>query len=134
MIIRFIELTKEKQVWGVEELYGILGIDNVEFDYLINIISDLYTSNDLELFFDIEVTSDEVRIELNEPHQKSSFMQYGILEEFDERLVRMLIPRNELTAAITSILNSFPVKDLEICDPPIEELIGNLFQSGRLPE
>ena len=27
------KLTKEKQVWGVEELYGILGIDNVEFDY-----------------------------------------------------------------------------------------------------
>ncbi len=74
-----------------------------------------------------------VRIELKEPHQKSSFMQYGILEEFDERLVRMLIPRDELTAAITSILNSFPVKDLEICDPPIEELIGNLFQSGIVP-
>tara|TARA_B100001123_G_C15223587_1_gene992275 strand:+ start:351 stop:1238 length:888 start_codon:yes stop_codon:yes gene_type:complete len=66
LIIRFIELTKEKQVWGVEELCTILGIENDDFDYLINIISDLYTSNDLELFFDIEVTSDKVRIELND--------------------------------------------------------------------
>ena len=74
LIIRFIELTKEKQVWRVEELYDILGIDNVEFDYLINIISDLYTSNDLELFFDIEFTSDEVRIELNDIVKESQLI------------------------------------------------------------
>ena len=57
------------------------------------------------------------------------FVNYGHLEEFNGCLVRLLIPRETLTDSITSILNNFPVKDLEVCDPPVEELIGNLFKN-----
>lgn len=75
-----------------------------------------------------------VQIAFKEPQERGLLKKYGQLEEYDSCLVRLLIPRDDLTNSITSILNNFPVKDLEIADPPIEELIGKLFKSGIVPK
>jgi ABC-2 type transport system ATP-binding protein len=42
--------------------------------------------------------------------------------------VRLLIPREQLTQQVGLLLSRFEVVDLEVSDPPIEELIGGLFR------
>ncbi|WP_320674538.1 ATP-binding cassette domain-containing protein [Prochlorococcus sp. MIT 1341] len=73
-----------------------------------------------------------VKIAFKEPQEHHLLKKFGELEECDGYLARILIPREKLTNSVSSILNNFPVKDLEIGDPPIEELIGKLFQSGKV--
>jgi ABC-2 type transport system ATP-binding protein len=47
-------------------------------------------------------------------------------------VVRLLIRRDALTTAVSRLLADLPVRDLEVRDPPIEELIGSLFVQGTL--
>ena len=49
-----------------------------------------------------------------------------------KRQVRLLVPRDQLTAVVAQLLERFPVRDLDVTDPPIEELIGGLFRKGRV--
>jgi ABC-2 type transport system ATP-binding protein len=75
----------------------------------------------------------EVRLELRDPRPAASFSGYGELESLQGRQVRLLIRREHLTAAVGRLLADFPVVDLEVADPPIEQLIGGLFHHGTVP-
>jgi ABC-2 type transport system ATP-binding protein len=46
--------------------------------------------------------------------------------------VRLLVSRDQLTVAVAQLLERFEVRDLDVTDPPIEELIGGLFRQGRV--
>jgi len=46
--------------------------------------------------------------------------------------VRLLIPRGELTGQVAKILAELAVEDLEVRDPPIEDLIGQVFRQGEV--
>ncbi|MCT0214526.1 ATP-binding cassette domain-containing protein [Synechococcus sp. CS-1327] len=72
----------------------------------------------------------EVRLELAEPPQAAAFASFGALESLEGRKVRLLIPQEQLTDAVARLLARFTVLDLEVSEPPIEELIGRLFQLG----
>ncbi|MFM1841948.1 MAG: hypothetical protein RLZZ490_684, partial [Cyanobacteriota bacterium] len=74
----------------------------------------------------------EVTIELSEGVDPDRLRTYGELEIMDGQEVRFLVQREALTTAIAKILAELPVLDLSINDPPIEEVIGRLFASGRL--
>ena len=56
----------------------------------------------------------------------------GRLEQLEGCDVRLLVPRDQLTAVVAQLLDRFPVRDLDVTDPPIEELIGGLFRQGRV--
>ncbi|MDX2270710.1 MAG: ATP-binding cassette domain-containing protein [Cyanobacteriota bacterium] len=43
---------------------------------------------------------------------------------------RLLIHRADLTARVSQLLSRFDVTDLKITDPPVEEVIGRVFQTG----
>jgi ABC-2 type transport system ATP-binding protein len=73
-----------------------------------------------------------VTIELSEGVDPDRLRTYGELEIMDGQEVRFLVQREALTTAIAKILAELPVLDLSINDPPIEEVIGRLFASGRL--
>jgi ABC-2 type transport system ATP-binding protein len=75
----------------------------------------------------------QVRLELQEPQAAERLAAYGELESCEGRLVRLLIERPRLTAVVERLLADLPVQDLEISDPPIEELIGRLFRQGAVP-
>ena len=75
----------------------------------------------------------EVRLELAEPWPLEALRSYGEVESCEGRVVRLLIRRDALTAAVSRLLAELPVRDLEVRDPPIEELIGRLFVQGALP-
>jgi len=74
----------------------------------------------------------QVRLELAEPMPAAAFAGYGELEACDGRAVRLLVPRAQLTEVVGRLLAHFEVRDLEVSDPPIEELIGGLFRQGGL--
>ncbi len=74
-----------------------------------------------------------VRLDLREPVPADAITPFGTVEQMDGREVRLLIPRERLTEAVAGLLAHFDVLDLEVSDPPIEELIGGLFRQGGRP-
>lgn len=74
----------------------------------------------------------EVKLELMQPQEKAALDCFGEVEEVTGREVRLLVRREELTQTISKILANLQVLDLTITDPPIEEIIGRVFQSGKV--
>ena len=70
----------------------------------------------------------EVRLELRERVARERFERFGTVEEHSGHQLRLLVPRHDLTERVSSLLAQFEVVDLEVRDPPIEELIGALFR------
>ncbi len=76
----------------------------------------------------------EVRLELKEVQPAETFSRYGQLECLEGREVRLLIPRDRLTEQVGCLLADLAVVDLSVGDPPIEEIIGQLFREPlRVP-
>jgi len=74
----------------------------------------------------------EVRLELRHLPKAEEFQGYGELESLQGHQVRLLIPREQLTQQVGELLSRFDVLDLEVADPPVEELIGRLFRQGSV--
>ena len=70
----------------------------------------------------------QVRLELRRSYPGERFAAYGTVESLQERHVLLLVKREELTRRVSELLDRFEVVDLEVSDPPIEELIGGVFQ------
>jgi ABC-2 type transport system ATP-binding protein len=74
----------------------------------------------------------QVRLDLARPLPEVPWSDYGELESCEAREVRLLIQPDRLTETLARLLNDLPVVDLEVSDPPIEELIGRLFRQGEV--
>jgi ABC-2 type transport system ATP-binding protein len=74
----------------------------------------------------------QVRLELREPLPAEAFRPYGQLESLEGRAAVLLIERERLTEVVARLLGELAVDDLEVSEPPIEELIGGLFQRGAV--
>jgi ABC-2 type transport system ATP-binding protein len=74
----------------------------------------------------------QVRLELAGPLPAEAFAGYGEIESLEGAEVRLLIPREQLTSSVNRLLAQHEVLDLEVSDPPIEELIARLFRQGSL--
>ena len=61
-----------------------------------------------------------------------SWRGWGVWSSWRGCDVRLLVPRDQLTAVVAQLLDRLPVRDLDVTDPPIEELIGGLFRQGRV--
>lgn len=75
----------------------------------------------------------QVRLELAEPADRDALLPFGEIERLEGREAHLLVPRDQLTAVVAQLLARFAVLDLEVSDPPIDELIGRLFQQGARP-
>jgi ABC-2 type transport system ATP-binding protein len=74
----------------------------------------------------------QVRVELAQGVSKTALEKYGEIESIDGQEVRFFVQREQLTSAIARILSELEVLDLSVTDPPIEEVIGRLFQQGTV--
>ena len=54
----------------------------------------------------------------------------GRLEQLEGCDAQLLVSRDQLTAVVAQLLDRFPVRNLDVTDPLIEELIGGLFRQG----
>ncbi|MGL4884622.1 MAG: ABC transporter ATP-binding protein [Waterburya sp.] len=74
----------------------------------------------------------QVKVELAQPISARELAEFGEVESIQGQEVRFLVPRAKLTATISKILAQLPIQDLNVSDPPVEEIIGRLFQSGEI--
>ncbi len=72
-----------------------------------------------------------VDIEFNEVINKSSLEKFGKVLSHTTYKSRLLIQRENTPQSVSYILNEYNIKDLDISDPPIEDLIGNLLAKGN---
>ncbi|MEM1168263.1 MAG: ATP-binding cassette domain-containing protein [Cyanobacteria bacterium P01_H01_bin.35] len=80
----------------------------------------------------------EVQIELVNPippdveNFRQRLSNYGEVETLEGQAVRLLVRRENLTETVAKILAELEVQDLTVTDPPIEEVIGRVFQAGKV--
>ena len=73
-----------------------------------------------------------VRLELEEPAPAEAFSGLGRLDSLENCEVNLRVDPASLTRVLAQILERFEVRDLEVNDPPIDQLIGELFRQGSL--
>ncbi len=73
----------------------------------------------------------EVKLELASDADESVMARYGEVESIQGRVVRLLVNRDGLTATVNRLLSEQDVTDLTVSDPPIEEVIGRVFDDGE---
>lgn len=74
----------------------------------------------------------EIKVEFNRTYTESELGAYVGLQEVDKQSARFLVQQEDLTQAIAKILAELQVADLSVTDPPIEEVIGRVFQAGAV--
>jgi ABC-2 type transport system ATP-binding protein len=74
----------------------------------------------------------EVTVELAEGRSPIELQTYGELGKVEGRVARFIVPQEKLTQTISRLLADLEVVDLTVTDPPIEEVIGKVFQAGTI--
>jgi ABC-2 type transport system ATP-binding protein len=74
----------------------------------------------------------EVQVKLANPLSKDLASAYGEIESIEGQSVRFLVKRETLTVSVAKMLAELEVIDLTITDPPIEEVIGRVFRTGKV--
>ena len=57
---------------------------------------------------------------------------YGELQALEGCKATFLVPAGELTDTVSKLLSRFTIQDLTVSEPPIEDIIGKVFQTGSL--
>ncbi|MFK0729911.1 MAG: ATP-binding cassette domain-containing protein [Gloeotrichia echinulata GP01] len=71
----------------------------------------------------------EIHVELAQPIPTEQLTSYGDVE-VEGLTVRFLVPQEALTRTVSQILANLEVIDLTVTEPPVEEVIGRVFQAG----
>ncbi|AFZ26044.1 ABC-type uncharacterized transport system, ATPase component [Cylindrospermum stagnale PCC 7417] len=72
----------------------------------------------------------EIYVELAQPLPTEKLMFYGDVQLVEGRAVRFIVQQEALTRTVSQILADLEVIDLKVTEPPIEEVIGRVFQAG----
>ncbi|TAF02943.1 MAG: ATP-binding cassette domain-containing protein [Nostocales cyanobacterium] len=72
----------------------------------------------------------EIYVELAQPLPAEKLMSYGDIQLLEGRAVRFIVQREALTSTVSQILADLDVVDLTVTEPPVEEVIGRVFQAG----
>jgi ABC-2 type transport system ATP-binding protein len=72
----------------------------------------------------------EVTIELGKDQPITKLQSYGEVKQITGRVVHFIVPQEQLTQMIANLLADLEIVDLAVTDPPIEEVIGQVFRSG----
>lgn len=74
----------------------------------------------------------EVKVELGDSCDTAILSQYGELETLEGCVASLIVRRDALTQTVSKMLNELAIHDLTVTDPPIEEVIGRVFQAGKV--
>jgi ABC-2 type transport system ATP-binding protein len=72
----------------------------------------------------------EVMVELPKGCGLDDLKTYGEIRSIDGCIVRFIVHREQLTQTIARLLSDLKVIDMTITDPPVEEVIGRVFEAG----
>lgn len=68
-----------------------------------------------------------ISLVFEKPVEKEKLSHFGKVEKFDTFSAAIEVERTEIAQVSAQILANFPVVDLEITEPPIEEIIAEIF-------
>jgi ABC-2 type transport system ATP-binding protein len=74
----------------------------------------------------------EVTVELAQAKTAIELQSYAELKELSGRIAHFIVPQEKLTHTLSRILAELNVLDLTVTEPPIEEVIGQVFRSGAV--
>lgn len=72
-----------------------------------------------------------ITIDLERDVERLDLTALGDVVEQEPRKVTLRVPKSDSAAVTSRLLAELPVLDLTIQDPPIEDVIGRVFASGR---
>lgn len=72
----------------------------------------------------------EVMVELPQGCSMADIKSYGEVRSIEGCVVRFIVRREDLTKTIAKILANLKIVDMTVTDPPVEEVIGRVFQAG----
>lgn len=75
----------------------------------------------------------EISIELDrtQPIDKTTLLTYGNLQSLEGCQATFLVKSDKLTQTVTHLLNTLKIQDLTITEPPIEDVISKVFETGQ---
>lgn len=74
----------------------------------------------------------EVTVEFAYAYHRTKLQDYADVHEMDGVRVRFLVAQEMLTKTVSRMLADLAVIDLSVGEPPIEEVIGQVFQAGTV--
>ncbi len=74
----------------------------------------------------------EVTAELAQEIPAATLETYGEVQSLEGGKVVLLVRRDQLTQTVSQLLAQLPVNDLTVTDPPIETVIGRVFDAGKV--
>ncbi|YAI81380.1 MAG: ABC transporter ATP-binding protein [cyanobacterium endosymbiont of Rhopalodia sterrenbergii] len=92
----------------------------------------LIYDGDLEKIFARFAPYRQVNVELADSISTDQLASYGNVETVNGQVVRFLVKQENLITTITHILDQLDVIDLNVTDPPIEEVIGHIFHTSSV--
>jgi ABC-2 type transport system ATP-binding protein len=72
-----------------------------------------------------------IRLELAGPVDDQRLASYGQVQSRDGLRAELVVPRQQTSQSAARLLAELPIADVTIEDPPIEEVIGELFAGQR---
>jgi ABC-2 type transport system ATP-binding protein len=72
----------------------------------------------------------EIYVELAQPLSKNQLMSYGDVKRIDGRAVAFMVQQEALTRTVSRILADLEVIDFTVTEPPVEEVIRQVFLAG----
>ncbi|MBE9054599.1 ATP-binding cassette domain-containing protein [Sphaerospermopsis sp. LEGE 08334] len=72
----------------------------------------------------------EIDVELSQPLPAEKLTPYGDIQLLEGRKVKFIVEREALTRTVSQILADLEIIDLTVTEPPVEEVIGRVFQAG----
>ncbi|NEQ30013.1 MAG: ATP-binding cassette domain-containing protein [Leptolyngbya sp. SIO4C5] len=74
----------------------------------------------------------EVKVELDCQISAQDLQGYGEVETLEGCVASLIVRREALTQTVARLLAELEIKDLTVTDPPVEEVIGRVFQAGAI--
>ena len=75
-----------------------------------------------------------VRIKMEQPIERVALERYGTIDTLDGVEGSLLVGRDETSRVAARLLSDLPIVDVTIEEPPVEEIIGELFSGGALAQ
>ena len=66
-----------------------------------------------------------------EPVSREALEGIGEVLEFESQKATVCVPRAEASGRAARLLNEFPVADLNIEEPPVDDVIRHIFTEGK---
>jgi ABC-2 type transport system ATP-binding protein len=73
-----------------------------------------------------------VQLDFSQVYTREQLLAYGQVESLEGQSARLLVDRDKLTETVSKLLADLDVVDLSVTDPPVEEVIGQVFLEGAV--